>query len=160
VQASLTRRQFGAFAGTVAALVATSLSGCAASTNKRTVVCQHQRTAEVYASLDLELGTEITLSWMHSIELTRWSDTFEVGDDGFLLIRTVFSSYGAGMPMDEGTLRHKGDNIIIEDIDRSFEAIRWVHSHAVDYRIAIDGDETLLDATTLPDQELLELRVS
>lgn len=62
--------------------------------------------------------------------------------------------------MDEGALRQDGDQIIIEDIDRPFEAIRWVHSHAADYRIAIRGDETLIDATTLPDQELLELRVS
>lgn len=110
--------------------------------------------------MDLEIGTEITLSWTHSIELTRWSDTFELVENRFNLIRTVFSSYGAGMPLDEGTLRHDGDNIIIEDIDRPFEAIRWVHSHAVDYRIAINGDESVLDAMTLPDQELLELRVS
>lgn len=64
------------------------------------------------------------------------------------------------MPMDEGILRQEGDRIIIEDIDRPFEAIRWVHSHAADYRIAINDDETLLDAAALPDKELLELRVS
>jgi len=141
-------------------MTSTALTGCTAQTHWRTVICQHQRTSEIYASVELALGTEVTLSWTHSIELTRWSDTFELVDDEFRLIRTVFSSYGAGMPMDEGTLRHDGDRIIIEDIDRPFEAIRWVHSHAADYRIAINGDETLLDATTLPDQELLELRVS
>lgn len=160
MQPRLTRRQFGIFVGTVAAMTSTALTGCTAQTHWRTVICQHQRTSEIYASVELALGTEVTLSWTHSIELTRWSDTFELVDDEFRLIRTVFSSYGAGMPMDEGTLRHDGDRIIIEDIDRPFEAIRWVHSHAADYRIAINGDETLLDATTLPDQELLELRVS
>lgn len=159
IAGDMTRRQFGTIAVTVAAsALGVSLVGC--TSKHRTLVCRHQRTHEVYAEVEVNIGAEVTLSWTHSIELTRWSDTFELTGDEFSLIRTVFSSYGAGMPMDEGTLRHDGDQIIIEDIDKPFEAIRWVHSHDVDYRIAIDGDETLIDAMTLPDHQQLELRPS
>src|SRR5699024_2540394 len=143
IAGDLSRRQLGTIA-TVAAVSAlgVSLAGC--TSKHRTLECRHQRTHEVYAEVEVDIGAEITLSWTHSIELTRWSDTFKLTGDEFSLIRTVFSSYGAGMPMDEGTLRHDGDRIIIEDIDKPFEAIRWVHSHAVEYRIAINGDETLI----------------
>ncbi|HIW46901.1 MAG TPA: DUF1850 domain-containing protein [Candidatus Yaniella excrementigallinarum] len=155
----LTRRQLGTIAVTaVVSALGVSLAGC--TSKQRTLVCRHQRTHQVYAEVEVDIGAEITLSWIHSIELTRWSDTFKLVGDEFSLTRTVFSSYGAGMPMDEGTLRRDGDRIIIEDIDKPFEAIRWVHSHDVDYRVAINGDETLIDAMTLPDHELLELRPS
>lgn len=132
-----------------------ALSGCSAD---HKLVCQHQRSGEVYAELDLAVGSEVTHSWIHSIELSRWTDTYRFNGKNLILSSTEFEEYGAGMPMDEGDLRIVDGKILIENIDRDFEAIRWIHSHRVDYRIGIDDRENLIAANELPDSEPIELR--
>lgn len=108
--------------------------------------------------MSIEVGTLITHSWVHSIELSRWKDTYRFDGDVLMLISTEFEEYGAGMPLDEGDVTLRDGKIIIENIDRSFEAIRWIHSHRVDYRIGVDGDKNRIDIHKLPDREPLELR--
>lgn len=149
------RRQLLAFAGTAAAAGTLTLSGC---TTGHTLVCQHQRSGEVYAELDLAVGSEVTHSWIHSIELSRWTDTYRFNGKHLILSSTEFQEYGAGMPMDEGDLRIVDGKVLIENIDRDFEAIRWIHSHRVDYRIGIDHRDNLIAANELPDSEPIELR--
>lgn len=153
----MSRRQLCHTGVAAAVLIGTGLAGCSLS-GPRQLVCQHQRTDAVYAEIPIREGTEITLSWLHSIELSRWMDTYRTLADGMLLVSTRFKTYGAGMPMDEGTVRNENGWIIIEDINRRLEAIRWINSHRVDYRIGIDGDETRIDAMSLPDREPIELR--
>ncbi|GAB3187449.1 DUF1850 domain-containing protein [Nesterenkonia suensis] len=154
----LTRRRLLTRSGAAAAVALSSgllLSGC---DTRHHLICRHQRTEEVYASLEVEIGSVITHSWVHSIERSRWTDSYRFTDDGLLLVRTEFAEYGAGMPLDEGTVSVQDGLVVIEDIDRPFEAIRWIHSHRVDYRIGVDGDTGRLDARELPDSEPLELR--
>lgn len=154
-ESQLSRRQLLALAGTAAAAGTLGLSGCGAG---HTLVCQHQRTGEVYAELDLAVGSAISHSWVHSIELSRWTERYRFDGENLILTSTEFEEYGAGMPLDEGDLRMVDGKIIIENIDRPFEAIRWIHSHRVDYRIGIDSNENLVAAETLPDREPVELR--
>lgn len=108
--------------------------------------------------MDVELGSVVTHSWVHSIERSRWTDSYRVDDEALMLVRTEFAEYGAGMPMDEGEVSIQDGQVVIDGIDRPFEAIRWIHSHRVDYRIGVDGDTDLIDARELPDNEPLELR--
>ncbi|WP_157983844.1 DUF1850 domain-containing protein [Nesterenkonia muleiensis] len=112
----------------------------------------------MYAELRIELGSIITHSWLHSIELSRWTDIYRFDGDRLMLTSTEFEEYGAGMPLDEGDLTFQDGKIVIENIDRPFEAIGWIHSHRVDYRIGIDGDTSLIDIDELPDREPIELR--
>jgi hypothetical protein len=143
-----------------AALAASALalaSGCAEKQGHR-LICQHQRTGEVYAELNIKLGAIITHSWLHSIELSRWTDIYRFEGERLMLISTEFEEYGAGMPLDEGDLTFQDGKLVIENIDRSFEAIGWIHSHRVGYRIGIDGDIGLIDTDELPDSEPIELR--
>src|SRR5699024_12773930 len=103
----LTRRQLGTIAVTaVVSALGVSLAGC--TSKQRTLVCRHQRTHQEYAEVEVDIGAEITQSWIHSIELTRWSDTFKLVGDEFSLTRTVFSYYGAGVPMDGLLLNRLG----------------------------------------------------
>lgn len=104
------------------------------------------------------MGSAISHSWVHSIELSRWTERYRFDGENLILTSTEFEEYGAGMPLDEGDLRMVDGKIIIENIDRPFEAIRWIHSHRVDYRIGIDSNENLVAAETLPDREPVELR--
>lgn len=145
-----------ACAGAAAAAGTLGLSGCLAGTHK--LVCRHQRSGEVYAELDIRQGSTITHSWVHSIELSRWTDTYRFDGEALTLTSTEFEEYGAGMPMDEGDVRMEDGKVIIENIDRDFEAIRWIHSHRVDYRIGVDNNDDLIAAGELPDREPIELR--
>lgn len=155
---SLSRRQLLSLAGAGVAAAALGLSGCSSSTH--TLLCQHQRTQEVYAQWDISVGSLITHSWIHSIELSRWTDTYRFDGEELILSRTEFEEYGAGMPLDEGDVSLDDGKIVIENIDRRFEAIRWIHSHDVDYRIGIDSQKNLIAADELPHREPLELRAA
>ncbi|NLS09574.1 DUF1850 domain-containing protein [Nesterenkonia sp. MY13] len=155
---SLSRRQLLTLTGSAAAaaaLASLSLTGCS---DRYKLRCQHQRTGEVYRELNIEIGSVITHSWIHSIELSRWTDIYRFDGETLMLTSTEFEAYGAGMPLDEGDVSVQDGQVVIENIDREFEAIRWIHSHRVDYRIGVDGDESLIDTDALPDLEPLELR--
>lgn len=157
----LTRRRLLTGTGAAAAVVAwtlTSSVGCAGPRGNF-LRCRHQRTGEIYADLAIAPGSRITHSWVHSIELSRWSDTFVFDGEGLMLVTTEFQEYGAGMPLDEGDVTIRDGTVVIENIDRPFDAIRWIHSHRVDYRIGVDGNQEALDTDELPDGEPLELRI-
>lgn len=152
----MSRRQFCSLVAVGAAAATLGVIGCSSSAS--TLVCQHQRTGEIYAEWDISVGSLITHSWIHSIELSRWSDTYRFDGEDLILSRTEFEAYGAGMPLDEGDISFSDGKVVIENIDRPFEAIRWIHSHEVDYRIGIDSRDNLIAADELPHREPLELR--
>ncbi|WP_044493218.1 DUF1850 domain-containing protein [Nesterenkonia massiliensis] len=153
---SLSRRRLLALSGSAAAAALAPLLLNSCSSGLR-LVCEHQRTGEVYAQAPVETGTQVTLSWIHSIELSRWSETYLVQPDRLVLSSTEFFEYGAGMPLDEGDVHLRDGKIVIENINRNFDAIRWFHSHRADYRISINDDPSLIDASELPDREPLTL---
>lgn len=132
------------------------VSGC--SEQSPALICRHQRTGEEYARFPILEGSRITHSWIHSIELSRWTDTFEFDGAALQLIETRFKQYGAGMPLDEGTIRTEDGWVVVEDIHREFESITWIHSHRVSYRIGVDDLQNAIDPLELPDNEPLELR--
>ena len=153
----VSRRRLMASTAAAAAGALLSIGGCSTAAAGG-LVCRHQRTHDVYAELEVSVGSMISHSWIHSIELSRWTDTFEVTPDGLMLVTAEFSAYGAGMPLDEGEVTVRDGVVVVEEIHREFEAIRWIHSHRADYRIGIDGDESLINPGDLPDNEPLELR--
>lgn len=106
----------------------------------------------------MAVGSTITHSWIHSIELSRWTDIYRFDGETLRLTSTEFEEYGAGMPLDDGDVRMEDGKVIIENINRDFDAIRWIHSHRVDYRIGLDDNDGLIAAHELPDQEPIELR--
>ncbi|RMX22894.1 DUF1850 domain-containing protein [Auritidibacter ignavus] len=144
--------------GTVLAVAGGCGVTASVPTQQRQIVCRHQQHHDVYATLPAIDGTTISLSWAHSIELTPWTDIFTVTPAGLVLTQTRFSSYGAGMPAgDQGDLRYEGNQVVIDNIDRPFDAIRWIHSHRAQYRVLIDHDPQRIDAKQLPDHQRLEI---
>ncbi|MDO5633406.1 MAG: DUF1850 domain-containing protein [Micrococcus sp.] len=135
------------------------LTGCT-TPGTLTLECAHQRTDEIFGTRTVAPGDTVRLSWIHSIELTDWTDTFRVEDRGFTLIETEFSSYGAGMPTgtEEGTVHLGEDSLRITDLDRPFESIRWIHSVRQRHRIDVAEARNVFDTDSLPDRQPLELR--
>lgn len=148
----------------VAVLVLAPALGCAAQAPEHRVVLAHQRTDEVYAEYEVAQGAVITQTWIHSIELSPWTDYYrvEIPEDGsephLVLASTEFEEYGAGMPLDEGDVTFGGGRIRIDNIDRKFDTISWFHSHKAEYELTV-GDRVRISADQLPDREPIELRI-
>ncbi|MDO5494516.1 MAG: DUF1850 domain-containing protein [bacterium] len=115
-----------------------------------------QRSETVYYSTPATDGQRITLSWIHSIELTPWTETYEVRDGELVLREITLESYGAGTPSNEGVTRIEDGVIHVTELDRAVGAIRWVHSHDVDYEIEVDG-EVVVETQMIPHRSYAEI---
>jgi hypothetical protein len=52
-------------------------------------------------------GPEFTLAWTHSVEKTRWEETYRLAADGLVLVEARVEGSGAGMEAPPGAqLRH------------------------------------------------------
>lgn len=132
--------------------------GAGFTTRPRThrLVCRDQRTDDVLGRWPVPVGSVVSLSWIHSIELTPWTDFFVVEPDRFRLIRTEFQAYGAGTPEGDGTpVRREGDVFVME-LDRPVETINWIHSRRQHHTLSV-GDRVLAPSDSLPHHRPLEL---
>ncbi len=133
------------------------LTGCSGPGPELQVRDQHSET--VYYATPATEGTKITLAWIHSIELTPWTETYEVRDGELALVEVTLESYGAGAPSDEGVTRIEDGVIHITELDRTVEAVRWIHSHDVDYQISMDG-EVVVETQAIPHRSYAEILVT
>ncbi|QQK78016.1 DUF1850 domain-containing protein [Salicibibacter cibarius] len=120
-----------------------------------------QRSDEVFLQKPVEIGDEVEVSWIHSLEHTPWIETFRIDEeDQLILSETRFKSYGAGTPEDtDGTLTVEDGFMIISDLHEPFEAYNWFHSYDVDYTITIN-DRTTIESTALPNQTPMKMKVT
>ena len=68
-------------------------------------------------------ATGIELRYIHSVAQTPVYEYFEFANNGFILNKTVFESYGAGLPLDGGDFKRQdgkfvqeGQNIKIDEL--------------------------------------------
>jgi hypothetical protein len=136
-----------------------TIAGARAFDDRLRLRCVHQRTGTVYARTRVDAGTMLALSWIHSIELTRWTEHYALTPEGFALTMTEISSYGAGMDADDGPVEIEDGRIRTRPPDLQFDALRWIHSHAVDYRIDVTGHPGFVDSLELPHHEPVALMI-
>ena len=151
-------------AGGIAALA--SVTGMALTTGadrswlRSGLVCADQRTGEILGRWDGGPGTEVSLRWLHSIELTPWTDVFTVEDSGFRLVRTEFSALGAGTPEGRPATTTTNDGLVVmDDLDQHLDTINWIHSHTQRFTLTING-ALAAAPDDLPHHRPLELRSS
>lgn len=53
-------------------------------------------------------ASEFTLAWQHSVEKTRWEETYRIDGDRLLLTRARIQGFGAGMEPPEGAVLRGG----------------------------------------------------
>lgn len=123
------------------------------------LVFKHARTGDVIFQSPATVGSEITLSWIHSVEKTPWNETYQIQHDHQLLLkRTSFQSYGAGVDHQKGEIKMENGFIIYDNIDEYFDELTWIHSHHTKHEIKMN-DETILSVTDLPHHEPIKLSV-
>ncbi|WP_332696374.1 DUF1850 domain-containing protein [Halalkalibacter lacteus] len=135
------------------------LSACT-NPDKMTLIVQSQENGIIYNKVnDLKAGDTFTIKWIHSVEKTPWRETYQLTTEGnLLLIETAFTSFGAGVPHQKGTMSVEDGEVIIRDINEKLSVFRWIHSQNVNFELEIN-ESTVFDAEDLPHHERMEIFV-
>ena len=102
----------------------------------------------VLASCPADAGTEFSTSFIHSVQKTPVEEFFAVNDtqDGFVLLRTRYRSFGVGLPFlpTDGSFRRDGDAFVMDGMNRPLPEIQFRPGLATDLKIALPEEEILL----------------
>lgn len=122
------------------------------------LVIRDQETNKEYIRLKVQVGDQLELAWIHSVELTPWIEVLEiVEDEHLMLIETRFQSYGAGVPYEtEGNVLVRDGYTIMTDLDQLFTSYRWIHSHNAQFTLTKNGKYVFL-ADELPHHQRMEM---
>ena len=136
------------------------LNACSFFSRGMDLVIQSQEDQTVYYEMEnVKAGDMFTVMWVHSVERTPWNETFQVTEQGeLLLVETVFQSFGAGVPHQKGTMTVESGEIIVRDIEEIIPSYRWVHSHNAQFEMEF-GDQTVFRAEDLPHHEKMEILI-
>ncbi|SIS10763.1 DUF1850 domain-containing protein [Natronorubrum thiooxidans] len=154
----------------VAVLIATGVV-LAAVPPEQTLVVTDADSGETLLEEPVDDGTNVTLTYTHSVEKTPVDDIYVVDGPTLRMERTVFHSHGAGLPTDENITRTAdGDGFelwINESYDDVVVAPRPVPGHELvvdDERhdlVAMTDGSVVISVTEqrLPGQLPLDLQV-
>ena len=79
------------------------------------------------------------LTWLHSVEKTPWSETYQRQPNGFLLTTTQFKSFGAGTPS-AGTLIPAPPGYVAYAVNVTLPELNWVVSRRVRATLWLDDN--------------------
>ncbi len=91
----------------------------------------------------LKNGEIIELSFVHSVELSRWIEIYEVHPNCLVLIEAKTKSFGWGLPF-SGNFSFE-DGWMVFKMDRKFRELRISTSNLNDYTLKIEGKVIKLD---------------
>lgn len=104
------------------------------------LVVGDQRSDTIFTSCPAHDGMRLTLGWIHSIEHTEWTETYEISGDHLVLREITLEGYGAGVPANPGGRTYIEDGVIhVVDLDRRIDRLQWIHSHDTEHTLEICG---------------------
>ncbi|MFP4662308.1 MAG: DUF1850 domain-containing protein [Halanaerobiales bacterium] len=66
-----------------------------------------------------------SLTYHHSVEKTAVEEIYKLNlSGGFIMDRTIFQSYGAGLPLESKNFSIEGDKFVIDDMNIELEEVR------------------------------------
>ncbi|WP_236784662.1 DUF1850 domain-containing protein [Alteribacter salitolerans] len=130
--------------------------GCQ-SEEKLYLVISDQENDQIFVEEQITEGQQITLSWIHSVEKTPWSEIYDVTEKGQLVLtETEFESFGAGVDFSGGTMTVEDGKVVVKDIDQPVESITWIHSQNAEHTVRI-GETIKAGPEYLPHHHAIEL---
>lgn len=113
-----------------------------------------EKTGRVVYNITVRQGDVFSVTYIHSVNKSPVEDVFEIMPDyGILLRKTVFSSFGAGIPfeLEQGQmLVRKNDSIEIANIDRRIDPYLLKVGTVANHTLWVKGREIRLDSLTKP----------
>ncbi|WP_084405843.1 DUF1850 domain-containing protein [Alteribacter aurantiacus] len=121
------------------------------------MVIQDQDNDSIYVEEQVTEGDRITLSWIHSVEKTPWSEVYEVTHEGGLMLtEAIFESFGAGVDHANGTMTVEDGKVVVKDIDEPVEKITWIHSQQAEHTVHLRDKEST-GPNDLPHHQAIEI---
>lgn len=110
------------------------------------VEVKNGETGEGYFAAEAGEGDTIRLSWTHSMERTPWVEEYEISDGEFHLREVRIKSFGAGVDQIAPKVENRDGWVVMSGYERSFDALRFIHSRDVGRTLAIAGENVDLDS--------------
>ncbi len=98
---------------------------------------------------------EVELKYIHSVARTPVSEYFTVKNNSFILNKTVFESYGAGLPLDGGDFRRENGRFVQEGQNIKLEQLVIRVSRTEGQEIIVAGEVFALQDFLEPGQRLI-----
>ncbi len=99
-------------------------------------------------------ATEIELKYIHSVAQTQVSENFELDNNGLYWIKTVFESYGAGLPLDGGDFKRKNGKFVQEGQNIRIDELVLRVSRTEGQELIVSGEVYDLQLLVEPGQRL------
>lgn len=124
------------------------------------LVIENLETGEVYVTVRVQPGDELSFGWEHSFEHIPWNEYYEIKEDGAFLLHTIsVAGFGAGIPAEmDCTYRYEDGLIYMENIESQFPQFNWFNSQTQLKFINLNGDR-LITGADMPQHEKIVLRI-
>ncbi|APW97281.1 hypothetical protein CHINAEXTREME_05615 [Halobiforma lacisalsi AJ5] len=129
---------FLALLGATALLAGVVVGVGTALTADATLVVEHADGGDRVLEVPVDEGTEVTVSYMHSVEKTPVEDIYVVDDGALRMDRMVFVSHGAGLPSD-ADIEETDDGFVVYP-DGTYERLNVVPGEIAGHELIV-GDE-------------------
>lgn len=129
--------------------------GADAVTGGQTLVVTDEDGSELLAA-PVHDETEIVIEYTHSVEKTLVRDVYVPSDDGLVMTRMAFSSFGAGLPSQADVTERDG-RYIYEPPSATYETLHLKTGAVADHDLIV-GDERY-DIAAMSDSGAVELTI-
>lgn len=113
---------------------------------RQTLVLYNTETGDVIRTFSVSEGSEFSVSFVHSVNLSPVTDVFVVRDGRLYADRTIYSAFGAGVQstLEPGqTLSYdENGNMVVSGFNTVFPEIKYIVGTVYDHVLVI-GEETL-----------------
>lgn len=129
----------------------------------RQFVVADEQTGKILYSTAVEPGCEFCMKYIHSVNKSPVEDIFEILDDNSIMLKkTIFRSFGAGVPyeLEDGQVLDVGDDRMkIDNIDREIDSYLLRIGTIAEHTLYINGQGIRMDSLASPQRTVrLEVR--
>ncbi|MFN2364559.1 MAG: DUF1850 domain-containing protein [Halarsenatibacteraceae bacterium] len=103
----------------------------------------------------LAYSAEVELRYIHSVAKTPVFEYFSINEDSFLLKKTVFESFGAGLPLDGGEFKRENGKFVREGQNTRLDNLVIRVSRTKGQEIVIAGEIFDLQDLLEPGERLI-----
>jgi len=100
-------------------------------------------------------GAAMKYHYIHSVEQTPVEEHFAVRRDGFKLKKTVYSSYGAGLPLEGGDFSRENGRFVISNQNQLFPRLDYRVSSLPDQYLKIGSSQYNFLEMAEPGQQII-----
>lgn len=129
--------------------------GADAVTGEQTLVVTDDDGTELLAA-PVDDETEVVIEYTHSVEKTLVRDVYVPSDEGLVMTRMEFSSFGAGLPSRADVTERDG-RYVYDPPSTTYETLHLKTGAVADHDLVVGGER--YDIAAMSDNGAVELRV-